>query len=287
MKTVKDAFDVFKDQLTQLYDVTEIESIASLLIEELTGLNRAQLKAFPERELNVVQSERLLTQLESIKTGMPVQYVLGYAYFYGNQFKVNSSVLIPRPETEELVDWVIKTIGNQSHQKILDIGTGSGCIPISLKLINNDNELLAIDISRKALEVANANAKLHNASVSFIEADILDINPSFESPHKYNVIISNPPYVTATDKQQMHKNVLDFEPHSALFVPDSDPLLFYIAIANFAVIHLVENGYLFFEINESYGPDTVDMLATKGFIDIELRKDLAGKDRMIRAVWPG
>ncbi|MVN91306.1 peptide chain release factor N(5)-glutamine methyltransferase [Mucilaginibacter sp. HME9299] len=287
MKTVKDAFDVFKNKLAPLYEVTEIESIASLLIEELTGLSRTQLKAFPERGLNVVQSERLLTQLSCLKTGMPVQYILESAHFYGSDFKVNPSVLIPRPETEELVDWILKTIGHQPYQKILDIGTGSGCIPISLKLNTIDNEIFALDISPKALEVAVANAKLNNLDISFFEADILNHDLTARSLPEFNVIVSNPPYVTETDKQQMHQNVLDFEPHSALFVPQSNPLLFYVAIANFAVTHLVQNGYLFFEINESYGPETVDMLAAKGFADIELRKDLAGKDRMIRAVWPG
>ena len=285
MKTVKDAFNVFKAGLAELYNPAESDSITSLLLTDLTKLSNAQLKAFADTELNVVQSERLLTQLNQLKTGMPVQYVLGYTEFYGFPFEVNPSVLIPRPETEELVHWILKTITNTQGLNILDIGTGSGCIPISLKLNESNNQLLAIDISTKALQMAERNAKLNNATVTFVEADILDIKQSVITEQKYHVIVSNPPYVTGTDKLQMHHNVIDFEPHTALFVPDNDPLLFYNAIANFATTHLEPSGYLFFEINESYGQETVDMLKSKGFIQIELRKDMAGKDRMIRANW--
>jgi len=276
---------MFKEQLANIYDVAEIDSITSLLLTDITKLSKGQLRAFGDTELNVVQSERLLTQLNQLKTGMPVQYVLGHTDFYGYTFEVNLSVLIPRPETEELVDWILKTIPQSSGLSILDIGTGSGCIPISLKLIEPNNQLFAIDISSKALQIAQHNAQLNNAAITFVEADILSIKPSLISEQKYHVIVSNPPYVTGTDKLQMHRNVVDFEPHTALFVPDTNPLLFYNAIADFATQHLEPNGYLFFEINESFGLETVDILVQKGFSQVELRQDMAGKDRMIRAVW--
>lgn len=285
MKTVKDAFNVMKAGLAELYSPAEADSITTLLLTDLTKLSNAQLKAFGDTELNVVQSEHLLTQLEQLKTGMPVQYVLGHTDFYGHNFEVTPAVLIPRPETEELVDWIIKTTAGTTGLNMLDIGTGSGCIPISLKLSNIGNELFAVDISSKALQLAKHNAATNNAKVTFVETDILNIQPSVLTETKYHVIISNPPYVTGTDKLQMHRNVLDFEPHTALFVPDANPLLFYKAIADFAITNLESGGYLFFEINESYGQETVDMLTQKGFTQIELRQDMAGKDRMIRAVW--
>ncbi|MDT3401732.1 peptide chain release factor N(5)-glutamine methyltransferase [Mucilaginibacter terrae] len=285
MKTVKDAFNVMKTGLADMYSPAEADAITTLLLTDLTKLSNAQLKAYGDTELNVVQSERLLTQLAQLKTGMPVQYVLGHTEFYGHTFEVNPSVLIPRPETEELVDWIIKTINHSSGLKILDIGTGSGCIPVSLKLIDINNEIFTIDISSKALQTAKHNAAMNNAEITFIETNILNPEPSVITHQKYHVIVSNPPYVTGTDKLQMHRNVTDFEPHTALFVPDADPLLFYNAIADFAIDHLETEGYLFFEINESYGQETVDMLARKDFTNIELRQDMAGKDRMIRAVW--
>lgn len=286
MKTVKDAYEEFKGNLVNLYSSAEIDVITSLILTELTGFNKARLKAFTDTEITSAQSQRLYAILKELKTGKPVQYILGYTEFYGLKFLVNPAVLIPRPETEELVDWILQTISGVSNENILDIGTGSGCISISLKLNSVNNKVFGIDISSDALQVAKRNADLNKVEITFIKADALNLSNPIITSQKYTIIVSNPPYVTMLDKQQMHHNVTGFEPHTALFVPDNEPLLFYKAIAYFAAGHLVTNGYLFFEINESFGAETVEMLMNIGFTNIELRKDMAGKDRMIKAVWP-
>ena len=284
MKTVKEAYDVLKAGLTPVYGAPEAEALSTLVLTEVTGLSNASLKAFTDTELNVVQSERLLTLLAELKSGKPVQYILGHTEFYGLTFEVNSSVLIPRPETEEMVAWILQTMAKDSHNTILDIGTGSGCIPIVLKSKLTDSKVFSIDISPDALNTARHNAQLNKVDVVFVEADVLNLTAPEILRQNFDVIVSNPPYVTNADKQQMHRNVTDFEPHTALFVPDEAPLIFYDAIARFAIGNLVDGGYLFFEINEAYGAETVGMLTEMGFQQIELRKDMFGKDRMIRAV---
>jgi len=284
MKTIKDVFDSYRQGLVNVYDVNEQNAITMLVINEICKVSKATIKAFPENEISSEQAEKLENILEELKTGKPIQYILGKTEFYGLPFNVNPSVLIPRPETEELVEWVLETVGSLklAAGSLLDIGTGSGCIAISLKKNLPGFKVSAIDISKDALQTAASNAKLNEVDVEFIEDDILNLKSEFEIP-KFEIIISNPPYVTLHDKIQMHTNVTDFEPHTALFVPESDPLIFYNAIAEFAVKNLTENGLLFFEINESYGKETVELLADKGFKNIELRKDMSGRDRMIRA----
>jgi release factor glutamine methyltransferase len=286
MKTIKDVFSDYKQGLDKIYDTNELEAITLLTVSEICNTSKAKIKAFPEDEVPSEQAEKLKSILEELKTGKPIQYILGKTEFYGLPFNVNPSVLIPRPETEELVEWVLGTVGSLklAVSSLLDIGTGSGCIAISLKKNLPDFKVSAIDISADALQTATSNAKLNEVDIEFIEDDIL--NPSSHISHltsPISIIISNPPYVTLHDKTQMHNNVTDFEPHTALFVPENDPLIFYKAIAEFATIHLAKNGLLFFEINESYGKETVELLADKGFKNIELRKDLSGRDRMIKA----
>ncbi len=311
MKTIKDVFADYRFGLANLYDTNELEAITLLTISEICHLSKAKIKAFPEVELSPEQIEKLTDILTELKTGKPIQYILGKTEFYGLPFYVNPSVLIPRPETEELVEWVISeqlavgskqfSVGSRQFAvgNILDIGTGSGCIAISLKKNLPQYNVAAIDISETALQTAKENAILNQVVVDFIEADILNYKPEtaiallstpenkqqrkIEIP-KSEIIISNPPYVTQHDKTQMHTNVTDFEPHKALFVPEDDPLIFYKAIADFATTNLVENGLLFFEINESYGKETVKLLTDKGFKNIELRKDMSGRDRMVKAV---
>lgn len=285
MKTVKDVFHRFKLQLTDVYDLQETEAITLLVLSDLLDTSKAKLKAFPETELSFQQVEKLEDILSELTTGKPLQYILGHTDFYGLTFRVTPAVLIPRPETEELVQWILDSVktSDTATKNILDIGTGSGCIAITLKNQIALAELFAIDISANALAIARLNADLNQAQVNFIEADILNFPASVQLP-KFDTIVSNPPYVTETDKRQMHQNVTGFEPHTALFVPENDPLLFYKAIANFAQERLVTGGLLFFEINESYGTETVEMLMDKDFKNIELRKDLPGRDRMIRAV---
>ncbi len=281
METVKDVFATYRTQLKPLYDAQEVDAMALTTLREVTGQSNAYLKAFPEYEVAADGQSKLKEILDQLLTGKPLQYVLGHTEFYRLPFKVNPSVLIPRPETEELVDWVLKSDLPQLGIDILDIGTGSGCIAISLKKNLPQANVSAIDISAEALKTAKENAELNKVEINFIEADILNIHNVQLTT--YNLIISNPPYVTPADKNLMHTNVTDFEPHTALFVSQDDPLVFYRAIADLAVEKLTKGGLLFFEINESYGAETVDMLKTKLFKEVELRKDLSGRDRMIKA----
>lgn len=293
MKTVKDVFTAFRQNLSALYEDKEIEVLTLIALSEILNTNRARLKAFTDLELTAKQIETIDKVLIRLKTGEPIQYILGHTEFYGLQFKVNPSVLIPRPETEELVGWVISSVrskqlamgSRQQSNHILDIGTGSGCIAISLKKNLNDVQVSAIDISTEALKTAKENAELNNVSVNFIKADILNLTNYSPLTTPYSLIVSNPPYVTLEDKKQMHINVTDFEPHNALFVPEDDPLIFYKAIADFATTHLEIGGLLFFEINESYSDQILDLLNNKSFIKIELKKDMSGRFRMIKAVW--
>jgi len=285
MITIKDVFEDYRQQINGVYDTNETEAVTLLVVAEVTGLSRASIKAFPEKELVAEQAAQIKNILTELKTGKPIQYIFGVTEFYGLPFKVNPYVLIPRPETEELAEWIIE--GERLKVKgerfsVLDIGTGSGCIAISLKKNLSNADVSAIDISEGALQTAKENALLNKVEVNFIHADILNIEPG-NGITKYNIIVSNPPYVTLEDKKQMHSNVTDFEPHTALFVPEHDPLVFYRAIANFALKSLMDNGLLYFEINENLGNETVQLLADKGFKNIELRKDMSGRDRMIKA----
>jgi len=284
MGTLKDVFYTFKNELSRLYDLNEVEALTLMTISDITNLSKAYIKAFPDKKLTAEQSEKLINILNHLQTGEPIQYILGHTEFYGLPFKVDPSVLIPRPETEELVEWILASVGDSplAAGNVLDIGTGSGCIAISLKKNLPGAEISAIDISTKALDIAKKNAVLNNVKVNFIEDDILDLKSQI-SNLKSDVIVSNPPYVTQHDKTLMHANVIDFEPHTALFVPENDPLIFYRAIADHALNNLTANGLLFLEINESLGKETVQLLSSKGFKNIELRKDMSGRDRMIRA----
>ena len=286
MKTIKDVFTAYRQELSTLYDDNEVSATTLLVISDVCNISNAKIKAFPEFEISFEQSETLNTILAELKTGKPVQYILGHTEFYGLQFNVNPSVLIPRPETEELVEWVLQSVSSLKLAvgSILDIGTGSGCIAISLKKNLPGFKVSAIDISPDALATAASNAKLNDVDIQFIKADILTQSHISNLTSQISLIISNPPYVTLLDKTQMHANVTDFEPHTALFVPEDDPLIFYRAIADFALTNLVSGGLLFFEINESLGAETVTLLHDKGFKNIELRKDMSGRDRMIKAV---
>ncbi len=286
MKTVKDVFETFKQQLNINYDALELEAITLLTLSEVTGRSNAQLKAFPESEIAEDQSKAISIILEKLKTGMPVQYAIGYTEFFGLRFKVTPAVLIPRPETEELVAWILAEVKTENVQPVrfLDVGTGSGCIAISLKKYLPSVQAWALDISKDALNMASENALTNNIDVNFIEADILDDQLEHKfTIDNYSIIVSNPPYVTEADQQYMHSRVIGFEPHTALFVNDQHPLIFYKAIADFANLKLTGGGLLFFEINESYGEQVVNLLRHKGFINVELRQDMYGKDRMVRA----
>lgn len=288
MKSVKDVSIAFRKELANLYDEREIDSLCMITVAEIAGASSAKIKAFPELQLPPEHSEAINQILTQLKTGEPIQYILGHTEFYGLPFKVNPSVLIPRPETEELVEWIISSlgIGHWTSCNMLDIGTGSGCIAIALKKHLSEAQISAIDISAEALKTAKENADLNNTEVNFIQANILNLTSDFRLQTS-DIIVSNPPYVTLHDKSQMHANVTDFEPHTALFVPENDPLIFYKAIADFASKNLEGGGLLFLEINENYGEQIVELLNSKSFKNIELRKDMSGKDRMIKANFSG
>jgi release factor glutamine methyltransferase len=286
MGTIKNIFIKFKEDLTNVYEAEEIEALTLLVISEVTGLSKAKIKAFPEKELTTQQTEELEKILNRLQTGEPVQYIFGHTEFYGLPLKLNPSVLIPRPETEELVKWLLTSVNDDKLDvsNILDIGTGSGCIAIALKKNLPRVNVLATDVSTEALETATPNADMNKVDIKFIAADILSSEveiPGIGSS-KFDIIVSNPPYVTQHDKTLMHQNVVDFEPHTALFAPENDPLVFYDAIADFAKKALSTKGLLFLEINENLGNETVELLKDKGFKKVVLTKDMSGRDRMIR-----
>jgi len=289
---------LLKQSLTSLYDSRESNAIISLLLEEVCGITRVDRIVNPDLVIDEEKSKIFEQYAARLKQGEPVQYVLGYEYFMGEKFMVNPDVLIPRPETAELINWVVDNsvenpvdnCGKQSAQpslKLLDIGTGSGCIALSLARLINNSTVVAFDLSTGALKTAKENAKLQNINnVTFAEKDILaDQNSTYEQGNvdKFDVIVSNPPYVMNKEKMGMDKNVLNHEPHLALFVPDDDPLLFYRAIANYGKLNLREGGKLYFEINSALGKETCELLFSLGYHDIELRQDMFGKDRMICA----
>ena len=272
-------------ELEPLYDSNEAKALFSIAAEQVLALSSAKLIMQKDTDLSFINMQKLLSILNDLQIGKPIQHILEEAHFYGAVFKVNEQVLIPRPETEELVDWIISDNSpqfsvNTNHKiSILDIGTGSGCIPITLKKHLPKAEVATLDVSANAIAVAKENAEQINVSIKFIEADIL----TFKSEEKFDIIVSNPPYIRDLEKADMHNNVLVYEPHLALFVRDENPLIFYKAIADFARTNLKPNGQLYFEINEYLGNETIEMLADKGFINIELRQDMQGKDRMVRA----
>lgn len=255
----------------------EASALAFMLIEETTQLSKAQILT---SDCDGTDADSLLSMAQTIASGTPIQQVLGYAYFCGMKLKVTPSVLIPRPETEELVRWVVDE--SPAPRSILDIGTGSGCIAIALAKALPQTRLTAIDISDEALAVARENAKMHDADIDFIQADILNPNPSLAN-NRFDVIVSNPPYICNKEADEMEKNVLDHEPHVALFVPDDDPLLFYRAIAEKTLTMLTPDGTLFFEINRLYAQELTTMLQSMGFQHITVRQDQFNNDRMLRA----
>jgi release factor glutamine methyltransferase len=275
----------FTNTLSEIYPKTEIDTFFFLLIEEKLDLQRVDTVMKPDFLISDVLLSELKEIINRLKKEEPIQYILGNTEFYGLPFKVNENTLIPRPETEELVEWVIKKVTELQSSKvaklsILDIGTGTGCIPISLAKNLNDVKISAIDVSSKALKIAEQNAILNNVDVSFLEMDIFETE---ELPQQYNIIVSNPPYVRELEKVEINNNVLENEPHLALFVDDDNPLIFYAKIADLAKQYLNKDGILFFEINQYLGKETGEMLEQKGFSNIELKKDLFGNDRMIKA----
>ena len=284
---MKDSKTIFRDLVGKItLDETrdEIQSIASILLEKVLGITRTDIMSAKPVALPPGLSESLMELADRINRGEPVQYVVGEAFFYGRKFMVNPSVLIPRPETEDIIRTVLswrKSYHPPASVRTLDIGTGTGCIPITLSLELNDVRCFAIDVSVDALAVAVNNAKVLGGKVSFIQHDILS-GPLRVA--NLDVIVSNPPYVTVAEKDDMRRNVRDFEPHLALFVPDDDPLRFYHAIIGQAEYSLNVLGLLAVEINERYGAAVSDLFKTSGLTDVEVIKDFAGKDRIVRGI---
>mgnify|MGYP006132050685 FL=1 len=263
--------------LKSIIEQNEIEEVFFWIIDNYCGISRMDYILNPDLKLSNHQKENLMNAVSLLKTNMPIQYVLGESEFMSLKFNLNSNVLIPRPETEELVSWVIKD--NNHNKTILDIGTGSGCIAIALAKFIKNSRVTAWDIDEKILSVAEKNASKNKVKVLFELKDITTI----KSNNKFDLIISNPPYICDSEKLGMQNNVLLFEPHLALFVNDNDPLFFYLKIIDFAKSNLNDNGKIFLEINENQSIGVIKLLNNAGFYDIELKKDFRLKNRMIKA----
>ncbi|MBT0608590.1 peptide chain release factor N(5)-glutamine methyltransferase [Aequorivita echinoideorum] len=272
----------FKKALSEIYPSEEVQSFFNILSEKYLNLSRIEIALNPEKEINAEDFQKFNLAMLRLKNHEPIQYIVGETEFYGLPFNLNKHTLIPRPETEELVEWILNQFNNQqstiSNQQLLDIGTGSGCIAISLAKNLQNVKVSAMDISKEALKMAGMNAEINNVEINFFEADILKTHTL---PAKYDVIVSNPPYVRNKEKTQMQPNVLRYEPGGALFVSNEDPLIFYRAIATISKKHLKTNGKLFFEINEFLAEEMCGLITDLGFIDIKIKKDIFGKNRML------
>lgn len=269
----------FKESLTPIYDAVEAEQLFLIALEEIEGKTRIDLVMNPTMQTDKVAVWESV--LEELKQEKPIQYIFGQAYFYGLTFKVNEFTLIPRAETEELVEWIINSVNPSKPIRILDIGTGSGCIGITLANELPLARVTLMDVSDKALEVAKQNAVSNGVAVETVLQDVLQLE---KLKSQYDIIVSNPPYVRNLEKVEIKKNVLDYEPHLALFVEDNDPLIFYRKIALLANNNLQTGGMLFYEINQYLGEETKTLFESLDFTGVELRKDMVGNDRMIKAV---
>lgn len=263
-------------QLVPQYSDAEARSIAILLMCNITRLSYTELLIHTP-SLNEEQEEELRKKIERVKKNEPLQYVLGETIFYGRRFKCDQRALIPRPETEELTDWIINDVSNDGNIRILDIGCGSGCIAITLAKELKNSTLTALDISKEAISLTEENCTINNCQLECINEDIFNFTDT-----QYDIIVSNPPYICDNEAADIESNVIDYEPHLALFVPDNSPLKFYEKITEYAARNLRSRGKLYFEINRKYGKEMQLLLEKFGFINIELRKDISNNDRMIK-----
>lgn len=273
------ALAFIRKELAGIYSPEEIDSLIFLIFERVKGYSRTQFLMAKEEVLCDDETEQFLEIVARLKKHEPIQYIFGQTEFYSLPFYTSPGVLIPRPETEELVQWIMQETGKE-RPSILDVGTGSGCIAVALKKNLTAAAVWACDISPASIDTARKNAALNQVEINVVEYDILNQSPRAEFPI-FDIIVSNPPYVRESEKVQMEKNVLEYEPALALFVPDDRPLLFYQRIADFALQQLIDGGRLYFEINEAFGSECSQMLARKGFSKIVVKKDIHGKDRMI------
>ncbi len=277
--------EIFHSELVNIYEKDEIESFFKLLMDEYLNLKPFEWVLRDNDLIEYDKEKQVFDALSQLKLEKPIQYILNKSHFYGLEIELNDHVLIPRPETEELVDWILREIriktqvADGKEFRILDIGTGSGCIAVSLAKNLPNVKVFAIDVSESALKVAKKNAKSNAVEIDFIEANILELQ---KLPYNFDVIVSNPPYVRDAEKRMIRNNVINYEPHLALFVKDNDPLLFYEKISELATEYLIGDGLLYFEINQYLGNETKEMLSKKKFKEIELKKDIYGNDRMIK-----
>ena len=277
---IKDLYRNFLVQLQKIYNLSEATTITEWVFEKMASLKRSDILKNPEKKITPAADKLIQETLQELLLHKPVQYVLGEAWFYRMKFKVNAHVLIPRPETEELVEQLIADRKSKlTDPAILDIGTGSGCIPIAIKKNLPASKLTAIDVSKDALALANENAKLHNAHINFILLDFLD-ESAWPSLPLFDIIISNPPYIPLNEKEKLAKNVTSFEPHLALFVPDKSPLLFYEKIAAFGKDHLLPNGKIYLETHEDNAKKTAALFRNH-YQTVMIKKDMYGKERMV------
>ena len=274
-------FRSYLDNLKQLYDSREAASIAHWVFESLAGINRSDLIRNPDFQIPDNQLLMLQKALAALLNHEPVQYVTGESWFFKLKFKVNKSVLIPRPETEELVSEALKLLAHNAAARVLDVGTGSGCIPVSLKKNKPSLQLTAMDISGDALTIAAENAAIHEADIHFIQQDFLD-EEGWKTMEQFDLIISNPPYIPWNEKKMMDKNVTAFEPAQALFVPDDQPVIFYEKLAAFGTDHLAVNGKILAEIHENFADAVGNAFRYNGY-EYSILKDIYGKERIIVA----
>jgi release factor glutamine methyltransferase len=279
MSRLNELEKIYLQGLDGIYSKKEIKSIFRLIVLQVLEIDSISFLITKDDLIISDKIKILINYLDRLKKNEPVQYILGYTDFLDKKIKVNKHVLIPRKETEELVNWCKSFL--KDNDKIIDIGTGSGCIAISLA---GKNKVTGLDICKNALKIAKYNAQLNKVNIDFIQQDVLKFNKTSKFIEKQNVIISNPPYVKIDEIKKMHKNVYMYEPKSAIFVSDDNPLIFYEKIILFSMNNLVKNGLIFLEINESFGKKIVSLLKKKKFQDIELQKDIHGKNRMVKAV---
>ena len=272
--------EYIRTQLSKIFTLGEIRVFTTLILKEVSNLSFSDIIACKFKDLSDNEKQNIISIVKRLLNNEPIQYILGKTEFYGLEFKVSPAVLIPRPETEELIEWILLET-KKINPHILDIGTGSGCIAIALAKKMQYATVDAWDISESALEIARQNAITNNVSVEFSNVDVLK---SLSVRKYFDIIVSNPPYIKESEKEKMEKNVLDYEPHEALFVANNDALIFYNRITDIAKENLNENGVLYFEINRANGVEIVQMLKRKGLMNIELKKDISGNNRMIRAM---
>mgnify|MGYP001330774095 CR=1 FL=1 len=275
MQNINDIIPYFKSQFSDKSNQKEIISWAYMVIENMFGYDRSKSILHAKQNIDSIHSRKINNIIKDLKRNKPIQYILGSTNFYGININVNKDTLIPRPETEELVEWILK----DDFNSILDVGTGSGCIPIAIAK-HKDVDVYALDISRNALNIAKDNARFNNVYINFIEADVFNFNSSLN----VDLIVSNPPYVLKSQISNLSSNIIDYEPHLALFVDDHEPLIYYKCISELAKRNLNSDGKLYFEINEDYGNEIAIMLKEMGFVDIQLKKDINDKQRMVRAI---